>query len=131
MTNTVLPIRARVVCATVLTLFTAFILCQVPLTVAAICAVVVVMQIVTGASIYQLYLLDKQANLVEYLTIGFAIGSATSVFTALFFRSFLSPTLGWMIPTALTALSYVLEKKQPSIVNRDESEGLLLEVLAV
>ena len=131
MTNTVLPIRARVVCATVLTLFTAFILCQVPLTVAAICAVVVVVQIVTGALIYQLYLVDKQANLVEYLTIGFAIGSATSVFTALIFRSFLSPTLGWIIPSILIALSFVFGKKKLLVANQDESKGFRLEFLAV
>ena len=131
MTNTVLPIRARVVCATALTLFTAFILCQVPLDVAAICAVVVVLQIVTGASIYQLYLVDKQTSQVEYLTIGFALGSASSVFTALFFRPFLSPTLGWIIPTILIALSIVFGKKKLLVANQDQSKGLRLEFLAV
>jgi len=126
-----LPIRARVIWATFAVLFTAFILCQVPLTVAAICAVVVVVQTATGACIYQSYLVDKRAHQFEYLTIGFAIGSATSVFTALICRSFLSPALGWMIPTALMMIWIVFGKKKVSIVNRDESESLLLEVLAI
>ena len=131
MDRPVLPISARVIGATFLTLFAAFVLCQVPLTVAAICAVVVVVQIVTGASIYQLYLVDKQANQVDYLTMGFAIGSAASVFTALIFRSFLSPTLGWIIPTILMALSFAFGKKKLLAANQDESEGLLLEFLVV
>ncbi|MEI6096270.1 MAG: hypothetical protein WCR08_12575, partial [Gammaproteobacteria bacterium] len=131
MTKPVLPITARVIVATFLALFAAFILCQVPLTVAAICAVIVVVQSATGACIYQFYLVDKQAHQFDYLTIGFAIGSATSVFTALICRSFLSPTFGWMIPTALMILSYVFGKKKLSIVNRDESKSLLLEFLVV
>ena len=131
MTNTVLPIRVRFVCATVLTLFTAFILCEVPASVAAVCSVVVTVQIITGACMYQFYLVGRQASLYEYLAIGFALGSASSVFTALICRSFLSPTIGWMIPTILMALSFVLGKRKLLTAHQNEPEGRLFECLAI
>ena len=131
MTNTVLPIRVRIDCATVLTLFAAFILCEVPASVAAACSVVVAVQIITGAWMYQFYLVDRQAPHYECLTIGFALGSASSVFTALICRSFLSPTIGWMIPTILMALSFIFGNEKHSAINQDKLESRLFEFLAI
>ena len=63
------------------------------------CSLIVGLHIFTGIMLYQHYLGTRSANLAEYIAIGFALGSALSVFSGLLLRPILDPSLGWLIPT--------------------------------
>jgi hypothetical protein len=97
--NTLFPISLRSIGTTLAVLFGAFSLCEVPPVVAAICTLVVGVQTLTGVRLYQRYLGSATVTIFEYISIGFAIGAALSVLSALFFQPILNPSIGWIIPS--------------------------------
>jgi hypothetical protein len=97
--DTLLPISLRSVGIALTVLFGAFLLCEVPPVVALICTLVVGVQTLAGVRLYQRYLGSAIVTIFEYISIGFAIGAALSVLTALFLQPILNPSIGWIIPS--------------------------------
>ncbi len=109
----------------------AFLLCEVPLLVSTICSVVVAIQTMTGMSLYQRYLGTERAGVIEILPMGFALGSALAVFSALMLRPVVDPSFGWLFPTVILV---VYNLKKPLQVDFRANPHLLLsppEVVAV
>jgi hypothetical protein len=87
----------------------AFLLCEVPPLVSAICSVVVAIQTMTGMALYQRYLGAERAAFVEALPMSFVLGSALAVFSALILRPVVDPSFGWLFPTVVLAV-YIAKK---------------------
>ena len=97
--DTLLPISLRSVVLAIIVLLGAFLLTEVPPVVAVICALVVAMHTITGIRLYQRYLGAATVTVFEYISFGFAIGAALSIFTALILQPILNPSIGWIIPS--------------------------------
>jgi hypothetical protein len=111
-----LPISLRSVGIALAILFGAFLLCEVPPVVAAICTLVVGVQTLTGVRLYQRYLGSATVTIFEYISIGFAIGAALSVLTALFLQPILNPSIGWVIPSIVVLARSKTDRDPPSRV---------------
>jgi len=112
-------------------LFGAFLLCEVPPIVSAICSVVVAIQTFTGMALYQRYLGSERTHVVEVFTLGFALGSALAVLSALILRPVVDPSFGWLFPTIVLA---VYNTKRPLDVDLRANSCLQMsspEVVAV
>ena len=97
--NRLLPISLRSVVIALIVLLGAFLLTEVPPVVAVICALVVAVHTMTGIRLYQRYLGAATVTVFEYISFGFAIGAALSIFTALILQPILNPSIGWIIPS--------------------------------
>ena len=117
------PISLRSVGIALAVLFGAFLLCEVPPVVAAICTLVVGVQTLTGVCLYQRYLGAATVTIFEYISIGFAIGAALSVLTALFLQPRLNPSIGWVIPSIVVLARPKTDRNLPSRV-QDGSTGI-------
>jgi hypothetical protein len=104
-------------------LFGAFLLCEVPPVVAAICTLVVGVQTLTGVRLYQRYLGSSTVTIFEYISIGFAIGAALSILTALFLQPILNPSIGWVIPSIVVLAVSKIDRNHP-IRARFDSTGI-------
>jgi hypothetical protein len=104
-------------------LFGAFLLCEVPPVVAAICTLVVGVQTLTGVRLYQRYLGSSTITIFEYISIGFAIGAALSILTALFLQPILNPSIGWVIPSIVVLAVSKIDRNHP-IRARFDSTGI-------
>ena len=111
-----LPISLRSVGIALAILFGAFLLCEVAPVVAAICTLVVGVQTLTGVRLYQRYLGSATVTIFEYISIGFAIGAALSVLTALFLQPILNPSIGWVIPSIVVLARSKTDRDPPSRV---------------
>jgi hypothetical protein len=117
------PISLRSVGIALAVLFGAFLLCEVPPVVAAICTLVVGVQTLTGVRSYQRYLGSATVTIFEYISIGFAIGAALSVLSALFLQPILNPSIGWVIPSIVVLAVSKIERNHP-IRARFDSTGI-------
>jgi hypothetical protein len=104
-------------------LFGAFLLCEVPPVVAAICAFVVGIQTITGVRLYQRYLGSETVTVFAYIAVGFAIGAALSILTALFLQPILNPSIGWVIPSIVVLAVSKIDRNHP-IRARFDSTGI-------
>ena len=117
------PISLRSVGIALAVLFGAFLLCEVPPVVAAICTLVVGVQTLTGVRSYQRYLGSATVTIFEYISIGFAIGAALSVLSALFLQPILNPSIGWVIPSIVVLAVSKIDRDHP-IRARFDSTGI-------
>ena len=117
------PISLRSVGIALAVLFGAFLLCEVPPVVAAICTLVVGVQTLTGIRSYQRYLGSATVTIFEYISIGFAIGAALSVLSALFLQPILNPSIGWVIPSIVVLAVSKIDRNHP-IRARFDSTGI-------
>jgi hypothetical protein len=117
------PISLRSVGIALAVLFGAFLLCEVPPVVAAICTLVVGVQTLTGVRLYQRYLGSSTVTIFEYISIGFAIGAALSILTALFLQPILNPSIGWVIPSIVVLAVSKIDRNHP-IRARFDSTGI-------
>ena len=117
------PISLRSVGIALAVLFGAFLLSEVPPVVAAICTLVVGVQTLTGVRSYQRYLGSATVTIFEYISIGFAIGAALSVLSALFLRPILNPSIGWVIPSIIVLAVSKIDRDHP-IRARFDSTGI-------
>jgi hypothetical protein len=117
------PISLRSVGIALAVLFGAFLLCEVPPVVAAICTLVVGVQTLTGVRSYQRYLGSATVTIFEYISIGFAIGATLSVLSALFLQPILNPSIGWVIPSIVVLAVSKIERNHP-IRARFDSTGI-------
>ncbi len=107
------PISLRSVGIALAVLFGAFLLCEVPPVVAAICTLVVGVQTFTGVRLYQRYLEPATVTIFAYISIGFAIGAALSVLSALFLQPILNPSIGWIIPSIVVFAISKIDRNHP------------------
>jgi hypothetical protein len=118
-----LPISLRTVGIALAILFGAFLLCEVPPVVAAICTLVVGIQTITGVQLYQRYLGSETVTVFVYIAVGFAVGAAMSVFTALSLQTILNPSLGWVVPSIVVFATAITDRGHP-MPARFESTGI-------
>jgi hypothetical protein len=118
-----LPISLRSVGVALAVLCGAFLLCEVPPVVAAICAFVVGIQTITGVRLYQRYLGSETVTVFAYIAVGFAIGTALSVFTALSLQPILNPSIGWSVPSIVVLAVSKIDRDHP-IRARFDSTGI-------
>ena len=122
------PISLRSVGFALAVLFGAFLLCEVPPVVAAICTLVVGVHTVTGIRVYQRCLGSVTVTVFEYVAIGFAIGAALSVLTALFLQPILNPSIGWVVPSIVV---FAMTKTDRGLTNRAGLDSTGIEWLGV
>ena len=122
------PISLRSVGIALAVLFGAFLLCEVPPVVAAICTLVVGVHTVTGIRVYQRYLGTVIVTVFEYIAAGFAIGAALSVLTALFLQPILNPSIGWVVPSIAV---FATVKTDRGLTNRAAHDSTAIEWLEV
>jgi hypothetical protein len=125
------PISLRSAGIALAVLFSAFLLCEIPPVVAAICALVVGVHTVTGIRIYQRCLGSVTVTVFEYVAIGFAIGAALSVLTALFLQPILNPSLGWIIPSTVVFAMAKRDQGHPSHARFDSTGIEWLGVVSI
>jgi hypothetical protein len=125
------PISLRSVGIALAVLFGAFLLCEVPPVVAAICTLVVGVQILTGVRLYQRYLGSATVTIFEYISIGFAIGAALTVLSALFLQPILSPSLGWVIPSIVVFAVSKIDRNHPIRARFDSTRIEWLGVVTI
>ena len=123
MLKELLPISLRSVGVALAVLCGAFLLCEVPPVVAAICAFVVGIQTITGVRLYQRYLGSETVTVFAYIAVGFAIGTALSVFTALSLQPILNPSIGWSVPSIVVLAVSKIDRDHP-IRARFDSTGI-------
>ncbi len=131
MAKSVISISLKELVVATALLLGAFLLCEVPPIVSAICSVVVAIQTFTGIVLYQRYLGSERTHVVEVLSLGFALGSALAVFSALILRPVVDPSFGWLLPTIVLA---VYNTKRPLNVDLRANSRLQMsspEVVAV
>ena len=119
--NTLFPISLRSVGVALAVLFGAFLLCEVPPVVALICTLVVGVQTLTGVRLYQRYLGSATVTIFEYISIGFAIGAAMSVLSALFLQPILNPSIGWVVPSIVVFAMSKINQDRPSRARFDST----------
>ena len=115
------PISLRSVGIALAVLFGSFLLCEVSPVVAAICALVVGVQTLTGVRLYQRYLGSATVTVFEYIAIGFAIGAALSVLIALSLQPILNPSISWIIPSIVVLAMPKTDRNPPSRVQHDST----------
>jgi hypothetical protein len=129
--NTLFPISLRSIGIALAVLFGAFLLCEIPPVVALICTLVVGVQTLTGVRLYQRYLGSATVTIFEYISIGFAIGAALSVLTALFLQPILNPSIGWIIPLIAVLARPKTDRSLPSRVQHDSTRIEWLGVVTI
>jgi hypothetical protein len=80
-------------------------------------------QTLTGVRLYQRYLGSSTVTIFEYISIGFAIGAALSILTALFLQPILNPSIGWVIPSIVVLAVSKIDRNHP-IRARFDSTGI-------
>jgi hypothetical protein len=73
--------------------------------------------------LYQRYLGSSTITIFEYISIGFAIGAALSILTALFLQPILNPSIGWVIPSIVVLAVSKIDRNHP-IRARFDSTGI-------